>query len=342
MKALVYHGRRDIRLEDIPVPVPGKGEVLVKVTDAGLCQTQVNEFVEGPNIINVEPHPLTHRKIPMVVGHEYGGVVEKVGEGVDASLIGQQVAILPKLTCGKCEYCRSGRENLCESLAYIGLVGYDGGFAEYSLVPAANIFPVENRDLLTFIEPFLVAIHSSAKINTESDEPVLVLGAGTIGISVASFLQLMQKRPVVMADILPQRVQRARSIGFDAHLLEEIHQKFSVVFDCAGSDPLSRETAFLQSYDFMKKGAQLIGVGVYFHTVDFLPVKYLASEMNISFSYLYRNSELETLKAFLKVFNFDYKPILQYIPLEDIIEKGYFRAEVNKDSFTRLVIRSDG
>ena len=342
MKALTYYGRRDIRLEEVPIPEPGEGEVLVKVTDAGLCQTQINEFVEGPNIINTDPHPLTDKKIPMTVGHEYGGVVIRVGKGVDSRLVGQQVAILPKITCGECYYCRSGRENLCEKLAYIGLVGYEGGFAEYSRVPAANVYPVANRELLTFIEPFLVAIHASQKLRVEADEPVLILGAGAIGISVASYLKTMKNQSVVLADILPQRIQRARQIGFEAYLVKELKGTFNAVMDCAGADPFSRESAFLQSYHFMKKGAILVVVGVYFHTLDFLPVQYLVHESQIAFSYLYRDSELPELDSFLKKFDLNYDPILQYISLDGIIKEGYFRAEIDKDSFTRLVIRTDG
>jgi len=95
MKALFYYDQRDVRLEQIEIPEPNENQVLLKVLDVGLCQTQINEFIEGPFIINKDKHKITGKAIPLIVGHEFGGIIEKIGKNIkDDSLIGKQVEVL--------------------------------------------------------------------------------------------------------------------------------------------------------------------------------------------------------------------------------------------------------
>ncbi len=131
MRALVYHGPRDLRLEDVAEPVPAAGEALVRVHGCGVCGSDLHGY-------------LGHSKArvpPLVLGHEVAGVVEGVGEGVDAELVGAAVCIRPTLTCGACAWCEAGRDNLCRTRRLMGL-NAPGGLAEKVAVPARNLVPL--------------------------------------------------------------------------------------------------------------------------------------------------------------------------------------------------------
>ncbi|NBW83641.1 hypothetical protein EBR21_18000, partial [bacterium] len=273
MKALVYHGRRDLRMVEQPVPVPKSGEVLLKVTHTGLCQTQIDEFMEGPFLINAAEHPLTGKKIPMIPGHEFGGVVEKCGPDVDSKWIGKQVAVLPAQVCGVCPSCRVGKINLCEKLAYQGLVGVEGGLAEYTLTPAANIVECRHAHTLTYVEPILCGIHIGKKISRfSSSKKVLVLGAGGLGVATAAVLSRHYKMDVQIRDVLPARQKRCADAGLKVASEQDLANKYEVVVDLAGSNHSNLETPFLESFRYIKPSGLCVLVGTYFHPVPFVPV----------------------------------------------------------------------
>ncbi|MDL1963492.1 MAG: alcohol dehydrogenase catalytic domain-containing protein [Deltaproteobacteria bacterium] len=341
MKALVYYRNRDIRLEDVPQPEPGPDELLIKVTDAGLCQTQVNEFIEGPFIINTKPNPVTGKAIPLIAGHEFGGVVDAAGSEGSQSLVGTRVAVLPLLNCKTCEWCRSGKEHLCNSMAYYGLIGADGGFAEYAVVRTNNVLPVSDPAIITFVEPLLVALHAVAKIKSDLGGcKVLVMGAGAIGTAMASVLTFVCKAAVSITDILSKRRQRAKAAGFHVIEKDALSQCFDIVIDCAGSDPYSgKHPAILEGCQYLLKGGTLLVLGTYFHPLAFVPVQMLINEYMLINSYLYNNADVVSLKETITSLKTDFSLFIDDVPLKRIIEDGYYRAEVDKDSFTRLVVK---
>jgi len=341
MKALVYYGNRDIRLENVPQPEPGQDELLIKVTDAGLCQTQVNEFIEGPFIINTKANSITGKAIPLIAGHEFGGIVDTAGSEANQSLVGTRVAVLPLLNCKTCKWCRSDREDLCNSMAYYGLVGADGGFAEYAVVHKNNVLPVSDPAIITFVEPILVALHAVAKIKSDLEGcRVLVMGAGAIGIAMASVLTFVCKAVVSITDILSKRRQRAKTAGFHVIEKDALSKCFDIVIDCAGSDPYSgKHPAILEGCQYLLKGGILLVLGTYFHPLDFVPVQMLIDEYMLINSYLYNKTDVVRLKETITSLKTDFSLFIDDVPLEQIIEDGYYHAEVDKDSFTRLVVK---
>jgi len=342
MLALRFYDQRDIRLENIPKPKPKDDEVLVKVTDAGISQTQINEFVEGPFIINKEPHPLTKKKTPLIPSQEYGGIVVEVGKNVDSSLIGKQVAVLPLLSCGKCFYCKNKQEQLCDKMAYHGLLGADGGFCEYSAVNKNNIFEIEKRELLTFVEPILVALHAAqiySRFFELKDKKILILGAGAVGISIAAVFRDFFKANIELNDILEARLKRAKNAGFKTVKKEEIDKKYDLVIDAAGMDTFIDKPAITEGAEYLKKGSVLLNIGTYFHPISFVPSNMLLNEQFLLESITYNSKDKEKLKEALKSLKVDFNYFIEYIDLKNIIEDGYFRAEVDKESFTRIVVR---
>lgn len=342
MKALLYYDQRNIQLTDVDIPSPKIDEILIKVTDAGLCQTQINEFIEGPFLINKTPNKLTGKAIPLIVGHEFGGVIEKVGDlNNNSHLIGKQAAVLPLLSCHNCTYCKNSQENLCNDIAYYGILGENGGFAEYACVKKDNIFIVDNKDLLTFVEPILVAISAGNKVNAFTnikDKKICVLGAGAIGLCVAAVFRDYFGGNVVINDLLPNRLEKAKKAGFEIIHKDSHKSDYNIVIDCAGSDHTSKSSAFNESFTYLENGGILVTLGTYFHPVPVLPSALINKEYNIITSFLYNLRDTEILSEVIRSLKIDFSYFIEKIKLENIIEDGYYRTEVDKDSFTRLVV----
>lgn len=184
MKAAVWHGYKDVRIEDVPVPKPKNNQVLIKVDYAGICGTDRHEYV-GPNFIpTCKPHRLTGRTAPLVIGHEFSGTIAETGRDVTGFSVGDRVTANGSLTCGVCAFCREGRYNICEKLGFIG-VGDDGCFAEYMVVEESKLFAIPSgvsQKQAALAEPLACGLHASHLIGDLSEKNVVVIGAGIIGI----------------------------------------------------------------------------------------------------------------------------------------------------------------
>jgi len=141
MKAARFYGPGDIRIDDVPEPTTQPGTVKVEVEWAGICGTDLHEYLEGPIFAPTAdaPHPLTGESVPITLGHEFAGVVAEVGAGVDRVRVGDRVAVEPYIICGTCDACTQGRYNVCATLGFVGLSGYGGGFAQFVVVEPAQV-----------------------------------------------------------------------------------------------------------------------------------------------------------------------------------------------------------
>lgn len=208
MKAAVYHGENDFRVEDMPRPQIGYGELLVRVRACGVCGTDLMHWYQKP-------------KAPLVLGHEIAGDVEQVGDGVEELKPGDRVFVHHHVACFLCHYCLHGDYTLCERF---GKTHVDpGGFAEYVRVPRANaegdtlkIPGSMTYEAATLIEPTACCIRGLAKTNLKEGDDLLVVGAGSIGLT---FVQLGKRvtgvRRVVVSEFIPDRIQAALSFGAD-------------------------------------------------------------------------------------------------------------------------------
>lgn len=186
MKALVWHGRRDIRIEQLPdPPSPLENQIRIKVDWCGICGTDLEEFAHGPMYIPVDlPNELTGRKAPIILGHEFVGTVVEVGPGVSGFRYGDRVAPDTLLFCGNCWFCQRHLVHHCRKLAILGLMT-DGGCAEYVNVPEYMCFklpgtmPPENGALA---EPTAVAVRAVRTGGVKLGDTVAVVGGGTIGL----------------------------------------------------------------------------------------------------------------------------------------------------------------
>jgi (R,R)-butanediol dehydrogenase / meso-butanediol dehydrogenase / diacetyl reductase len=206
VRAAVYHGPGDIRLEDRPVPVPGPGEVLVRVLRSGVCGTDATEWTAGPRTFPVSrAHPVTGHRGPMVPGHEF------VGTTPDGTLVASGAGV----SCGRCDRCAQGRTNLCRSYWTLGLSTH-GGMAEYVAAPASTLVPVPAGlapDAAGLAQPLAVGLHAARRSGAADGDRVVLIGAGAIGTFVLTGLRHLADVDVTVVDFPGARLERALRLG---------------------------------------------------------------------------------------------------------------------------------
>ncbi len=217
MRALRFHAAYDLRIEDVPEPpTPGPGEVVVRVATCGICGTDLHEYVVGPIVTPVEPHPLTGAQNPQILGHEFSGDVVAVGSDVTRVAEGDRVAIMPLAYCGHCPYCQRGLQHLCVTMACVGLSHAWGGMAEFATVAEYQI--VLLPDAVTYqqgalIEPTAVAAYGVERAGVSPGDRVLVTGAGPIGALAALCARSAGASTVYVSE--PNAARRARAEALD-------------------------------------------------------------------------------------------------------------------------------
>ncbi len=204
MKAGVVHAREDIRYEEIQKPVPKDDQVLIKVKYTGICGSDV------PRVNGDACH-----FFPNVLGHEFSGTVEQVGEKVKTVKVGDRVAGVPLVPCMKCEDCLKGNYSLCKHYSFIGSREF-GSFAEYVVVPEKNAVPFEEEvsfEKGAFFEPATVALHGLQRVPYEGGKTVAILGGGTIGMFVMQWANIFGAAKTVVFDINNERLELGKRLG---------------------------------------------------------------------------------------------------------------------------------
>ncbi len=234
MQSLVVERPGSLGLAARPVPEPAAGEVRVRVERAGICGSDVHIF-HGSN---------PFARYPRVIGHEFMGRIDAVGEGV-ATKPGTRVVVDPVVACGHCYACSVGRPNVCASLAVIG-VHRDGGFSQFACVPAGNAIAVPESltdEQAAMIEPFAVAANITEKLQPAQRDIALVYGAGPIGITILQTLKyVFGVSEVISADFIDERLAMARANGAD-RTVNNREKPLAEVF----ADPASRPTLVIDA-----------------------------------------------------------------------------------------------
>ncbi|MDR3225213.1 MAG: 2,3-butanediol dehydrogenase [Clostridiales Family XIII bacterium] len=220
MKAAFWNKRMDISVNETEEPVPGPDQVKVQVKWCGLCGSDIHEYLGGPIAIpEDEPHPLTGKKAPVILGHEVSGDVIEVGKDVTNLSVGDRVVVEPLVMCGECPACREDKYNLCEKLGFLGLCGIGGGFAEYLTYPARYVHKMP--DHMTYeqgalVEPVAVAVHSLKVGGFKIGQNALVIGAGPIGLLTVTTLKAAGAAQVFVVQRKSDRQRLAKIAGADA------------------------------------------------------------------------------------------------------------------------------
>jgi L-iditol 2-dehydrogenase len=207
MRVAMYYSNRDVRLEEMPVPQIGAGEVLMRVETSGICGTDLLEWYRL-------------HKAPLVLGHEVAGVVEAVGEGVRHHEVRERICVAHHVPCNTCHYCLSGHHTVCDTLRR---TNFDpGGFAEYVRLPHINveqgIFPLPDEvsfEEATFVEPLACVLRGQRLAHLQSGQTVLVIGSGVAGLLHIQLARASGAGYIMATDVVDYRLEAARKLGAD-------------------------------------------------------------------------------------------------------------------------------
>lgn len=350
MKAAVFHGREDVRVEDVPEPQVRPGTVKIKIGWCGICGTDLHEFLEGPIFIPPEgsPHPLTGETLPLVIGHEFAGEVVEAGEGVTRARVGDRVAVEPVIVCHSCPECRRGDYNLCRKVGFIGFSGGGGGFAEYVVVPQgiAHQLGRLGTDEGALVEPVAVGLHAVRKARFGPGQTALVLGAGPIGCVTTQCLRAAGARLVVVTEVAQARKEMARRAGADA-VIDPRHEDVvdrvlqltdghgvDATFDAAGH-PETLTTAIRAT----TRGGTAVNIAIWGHRVEFDINELVRSEVTLLGSIAYANDHPATIALMNDGRISASQFITGRIPLEEIVERGFGELIANKDQHVKILVQ---
>lgn len=212
MQAVLYYAPGDIRVEDIPEPQAGPGELRVKVDACAVCGTDLKSYQHGnPRI-----------KAPLPMGHEFTGLIDTVGARVAGFAVGDRIVMATSVSCGRCRYCREGWRNLCVDLAPMGF-SYPGGMAEYTVLPARalenghviKVPPEIPAEQAALAEPLSCAVNSLQQCQVRFGDVVLIVGAGPMGLMNACVARAYGAGKILLAEVSPARLAQAAPFGCD-------------------------------------------------------------------------------------------------------------------------------
>lgn len=275
MQAARLYKPGDLRLEKVEPPAVGPHDVLVRVAACGVCGTDAHimkgEFAASP---------------PVILGHEYAGEVVEIGDAVQTLHPGDRVCVDPNMFCGTCQYCRSGKAHLCENLSALG-VNVDGGFAQYSLVPETQAYPLPpgiSYEQAALIEPVACCLRGIQQARIQPGDKVVVLGGGPIGLILMQLAKAAGGQ-VTVSEPVEEKRQLAQQLGatHTVHPDELPLEAFDVVIEAAGL-----AATVQQSIKVARRGANLVWFGVCpeGEKTSIEPYEVYRKELNIAGSFI--------------------------------------------------------
>lgn len=323
MKAAVYHGpNRPLDLTEVPTPKPMTGEVLIKVHGCGLCHTDLHYLEHGVK---------TFKPPPIVLGHEAAGVIAALGAGVETHAVGDRVLIPSVYSCRQCEYCRNGRENLCERLIMLGN-HVDGAYADFVAVPAAVLVPVplslplERACVIAdaLSTPYH-AVKNRARVRV--GDTVAVVGCGGLGLNVVQCATVAGAR-VIAIDINDDHLKTARSLGavetINSNEVERVDKHVRTLTD-GGVDiafeAIGQPGTITLGFNLLRKGGRLCVIGFAHEPVPLNAGKLMFYELEVVGSLGCGGGEYPEIMKLVEAGRLTLDPIVSgTLPLDDINE----------------------
>lgn len=285
MKAAVLEDIGKISIKEMEKPKPGPGEVIIKIEYVGICGSDVHYYEHGRIGDFVVESPL-------VLGHECSGTIVETGADVTGLSVGDRVVPEPGYACNKCEFCKSGRYNLCDRMTFMATPPVDGAFCEYIAYPADMTFKLPDNVSLVegaLIEPLAIGIYAAHRGKVFPGSKVLVQGAGCIGLVTMLACRAFGATEVIITDVLENRLQAALKLGADNAInslkTAVVPDSVDIAIDCVGI-----ETTVNGSIDAVKKGGKVVLVGM--GGDDRVPVnlnRAIGKEIDFATIFRYRN-----------------------------------------------------
>lgn len=315
MKQMLLQSVGEMVARDVAMPVPGPGELVIRVAYAGVCGSDLHSF-RGT-------HPF--RSAPVVLGHELSGTVAAKGAAVEGLELGDPVTVMPYLPCGTCRYCQMGRDNICENKVVPGQ-DWAGTFGEYFVSPAAVTFKLGEHtglDLGALAEPLAVGVHSAERARVHEGTQALVLGGGSIGLLTAAAAHLAGASSVAVTDLYIHNLAVARALGAqhtyeasDVDLVDTIHRDypdgFDVVFLTSGAG-----VTFQQALALAQRGARVIVSAFFTREVSLSFLTVTIHELELLGSQIYQPGDFETALCYLDEQRLPFESLITHrLPLD--------------------------
>lgn len=346
MRALRFHGHKDIRLEDVEEPKISPGWSIVEVDWASICASDVKEYL-GPLYISDRPNPITGVSIPVTLGHEFAGRVLKTDGSRPDIKEGDPVAADGCIKDGVCWYCRHGNYVLCDNLAILGFDAH-GGFAERVAVPNYSLHKLPKGVSTAegaVVEPLSVVVHAVRRSRMIVGDVIAVVGAGMIGLGVLSVARACGAGAVYVVERMPHRRERALAMGAKAVIdptagdpiaqLNEITSGYGadIAFDCVGT-----QESLNSAINLARKGGRIVIVGVFKSqpTVDINKVVLQEREIIGCLAYVDDFPRAISLLADGRVKASDF--ITDRIALRDIVDEGFKKLIDEPDQHVRIIV----
>lgn len=291
MKTLVWTAANQLQIEDYEIPVAAANEVLIKVEAVGICGSEIEGFL-GHNSLRVPP---------LVMGHEFSGTIAALGDQVENVNVGDKVVVNPLISCGTCDRCRKGLENLCDTRSIIG-IHRRGAFAEYVTAPASAVHVIPDAldpYLASLTEPLACCLRAAKRaLALHPLANVLIYGAGTIGLLSGLASRILGANKIIMVDLNDERLQTVRQAGIDFVLnpksediparIQEITNSdgVDVIIDAAGFEPTRK-----QALEIINNGGVIMNLGL---GIDETPLRInhlIRSEITVLGSFCYTKQD---------------------------------------------------
>ena len=342
MKAAVLEEVGKIVIKDIEKPQVLPGHVLIKIEYVGICGSDVHYYEHGRiGDFIVEK--------PIILGHECSGTIVETGEGVEKFAIGDKVVPEPGVACNKCNFCKTGKYNLCDSMTFMATPPVDGSFCEYLSYPADMVFKLPKNvstKEAALIEPLAIGIYAAQRGNVFPGANVLVLGAGCIGLVTMLAAKAFGASQVIITDVLDNRLKAAEKLGSDFTVNTKntnLHELIAdvtddtgadVVIDCVGISPTVND-----AIDSCKKGGTIVLVGMGADdNVNINMNRAISKEIDFKTIFRYRNIFPTALKM-VSDGKIDIKNIVSHSYGFDDIAEAMAYVMNNKEKVVKAIIK---
>lgn len=341
-RAAIMTGIDKMEIREIDMPTPKKQEVIVKMEYVGICGSDVHYFHDGRcGDYKVEGD--------FILGHECAGTLVELGEDVKSLKIGDRVALEPGITCGQCEFCKTGRYNLCPDVVFLATPPVQGCYANYIAFPENMAFKLPDNISTkegALIEPLAVGMHAANQGQVKLGDSVVILGSGCIGLVTLLACKAHGATDITVVDVVPKRLEFAMKLGAtrvingaSANVIDEIEkltggEGVDKVFETAGSAITIGQTPYI-----VKRGGTIILVGISAQEIiEFNFAKIMAKEIKIESVFRYRNIYPNAIAAISQK-TIDVSGIITHeFEFEDI-QSAFECAINNKNDVVKAVIK---
>jgi 2-desacetyl-2-hydroxyethyl bacteriochlorophyllide A dehydrogenase len=334
MKAGIYHGLQDIRLEEIEMPTVKPGHALIDTKVSGICGSDLHQYYGE----------WRQPRTKVATGHELSGIVVEVGDGVSSVSVGDRVCPECFAHCGTCRFCRIGQYNLCENIRYISQAGY-GGFGEYALLPASALFKLPNNISFeegALVEPLAVAHRSLLRTGVSRRARIAILGAGTIGLLCLAVAKVLDFQEVLITAKYEHQAKMAENFGAD-HVIrvstQDVRQETKTLFEPHGADvvvdTIALESTFHDAVAIVRKAGTICLVGGYTGPLNLSLGAVVTKELQLvgsqCYSYSGLSTDFATVIELIASQTIDGTPIITHrFPLDEVT--AAFKVAADKSS----------